>query len=340
MKLGIIAFVLTISAVTLRLLTPPRPTAIPLPAAVSKNFDGSTSQFASLTYTGSLPDFPTELPIYITVSSERVSQNIVEGLIKKYQLKPHAVSKNIWLNGNYSLVKNPTLGIYVFNNSPQLSTSTPTANPNRETSDSQSEIINEAAAQTTGTQLVSDLGLANTYTLDPRKTRRMTILEGELEPEEDTSLNPNHVELQFSQKINGYEVQLESKNENYLKIIVNASQTITRVTFPIQTTEIKNPLTTEKILPISFAMETIKSGGGSIVNAVGEDLVPFDITTISKGALTAVDLEYRIDTANEVAYPAYRFTGTLTNTTGSIYSAQLLTPAVATQPISSPTITK
>ncbi len=336
LKLGIIAFVLTICAIVLKLLTPPKLPVISTPSSIGKNFDGSTSQFHALTFTGNLPSFPATLPVYTTASSEQASQNIVTGLMKKYALKPHAISKNIWLNDNYSLVKNPTLGTYVFSNSPPLTSSSPKTASDTTTSISENEFVNETIAATTAKQLVTDLGLAERYTLDPLKTQRMNILKGELEPEEDPSLPPTQVEFQFSQKINDYEVQLNGQTENYLKITVNANQAVIRITFPIQSTQIKEAITTTEVLPISQAVEALKMGNGSILNAVGEELVPFDITQISQGTLTAVTLEYRIDTAKEIAYPAYRFTGTLINTSGHKYNVQLITPAIATAPVPTP----
>jgi hypothetical protein len=88
------------------------------------------------------------------------------------------------------------------------------------------------------------------------------------------------------------------------------------------------PVGQRNLIGVERAIENINRNQGSIISGYQNDLTPLNWQAVTRGTLTQVSLEYRIDNETNLVYPFYRFSGQLINDQEQIIEAEVITPAV------------
>jgi|GEM_PF-2249009 len=318
----LIGTVLTlIISIILRILTPPvAPTltqeATPPQTPFSKqNMDGSVSEFSNIVYEG--PEFriPEKLAIIAADTSDKAASSLAEKLIKLHQLSPQPDFSNVWVGKNFIFSKNT-------NNHEYILTGTNNVVVKKE--------IDLKTIEAAATKLLAGYPELTNLSLVTANTKYLNL--GEVHSSETVAELANGISLDYAWKINDIPVYLPKRFEGGFVVVYSADLIPLSISFPMTIPSFGEEISTNQTLSIAEAIGQLNQSVGSVIYAEQVDAKVFDVSTISSGKLTSVSLEYRIDPDLKLAIPHYRFKGTITNSTGSVYTAQLLTPAVATTP--------
>lgn len=308
--LGMVSFVL-ISSI-LRALTPPIE-ILPTPDIITTNKDGSVSQLNNIEYTGPTTNFPQELRVAQSSPQEEFEEYILDQLTKKYSLVERKNSPNYWIGPEYSLSKNKTENKYTL-----------TLNSSAE---KQTGSLSEEAVLQTAQKSINSLFPKMALTPVPHKSVLVqNLVEGDHDPLLEYS-EAKIVVVPFTYMIDGYPVFYKNQDSFPFALAINTSYEIQKLEFNNFFIQLKTG-NTLPLIPIETALENINNNQASIIYAVDREYQDFSKDTVTSGKMTSVSLEYRLDETTNIAYPFYRFIGTLTNKNGTVLEAEIITPAV------------
>ncbi len=327
---GLLAFVLLAGGLTLifAALTPPSSPELPITPFMSTNFNETKSEIRTLKFTGTTPEIPAKLPITRVELNPVAAEQLAQQLIEKYQLQPHARSKNIWLNGDISLFRDERNTEYVFSQPNPLVEgygASSTAELGGEP-----KLINEPKIVTAGTTnlaqtIFQDLFGNNNY---QQITSNIKYLTTDGDHFDEVSANQaEYIEVPFATKIANYPVYVNHLWQPSVRLLIDAEGNLIKAMFQFQ---IINNIELRQVPTISVqqAVKQILAGQGSIISASQEVVSPLDLKLIYSGTLTDASIEYRADLASAIAFPVYRFSGKLLNSAGNEIAAEIITPAV------------
>jgi len=118
------------------------------------------------------------------------------------------------------------------------------------------------------------------------------------------------------------------KNSVYpIKVMINADLKIQKLVFPTTMIDLKT-IDQKSTISVNQAVKNINNNIGSIIYSEVSWIDSGDISEITSGKMDRVQLEYRLDKEINLAYPFYRFYGTITNKDNIPMKAEIITPAI------------
>lgn len=319
---GLTAFVLLLVGLTLILvaLTPKQGTALPVTPFMSTNFDQSTSDMRNINFTGSAPEVPNTLPIARLELNVAAAEQIAQKLMEQHQLQSIAQSKNIWRSSDASLFRDEAKAEYTFSRDKLLLQAT-------RQPDEKHPPFNEPQLVALAQKTLDELLGANAY--QPLYSGVTYLHIDGVHLDKTSKDEANFIEIPFSLKLSQYPVFVGHNERPPFILTFDSSGTLIKMTFQAQimTTSI---LRQSPTITSQQAVSNITNGQGSVVSAYQQIAKPLDLKTIYSGTLTSAKIEYRADIESGVIFPVYRFSGILLNNQGTEITADVITPAVAT----------
>lgn len=309
----IFAVVGSVGAFILRLITP-RETAVPRSDFVATSqIDGSVF-FTNIRFTGQAPAVPTTLPFAAVQPSQTTLDYVRSQLISKYSLLQVADREGLWRGETHVLSYDPHSDQYLF----------------------YARFIPEDEPLTSSFQAIeqAQVFVRETFpnlALVPYRDG-IVYFQGLDELDPTTQQNAAAMEIPFTYTVENTPVYLGHNRTAPLSIIMNARHEVQKVVFQPGFFDFVPTETRLAVIGLDVALENINNKNEAVVvGAFEEETGVFTLNEISSGELTSVQLEYRADLDSGIAYPFYRFIGTLTNQDNQLITAEIITPAVAVQ---------
>ncbi|MGD9129671.1 MAG: hypothetical protein PVJ09_04255 [Candidatus Woesebacteria bacterium] len=306
----VIAAIVTIVSVIIRILTPGYK-KVPETEFISTNRYGSTSKLSNIIFNGDRSQLavPAELALAQAQNTETTASYVEEQLTDQFSLTLLEGTDNIWQGSLYSLSKNNQQYVLVSNQEAPIG-----------------KTLNKEQAISTASTLLNNffpnLGLV-------ALEKEISFFKAGFHLEESSEADAEIMEIPFTYKLNGIPVFYAHSEDFPFKVMLNSNYQIQKLTF--QPFFVNLTISAKaKSISIDQAIENINQNKASIVFAYYEGHGSLSLEEIASGMLTQVSLEYRIDDELKIAYPFYRFKGTLINNKGDELRAELITPAVQT----------
>lgn len=302
-----VAIILIASAV-LRVLTPKKEVAqTPL---TTTNYDQTTSNFSNLTYTGPRIDVPLSLntaQVKIADYKEKLKTN----LIARFNLK-QIQDYDVWTSENWALTIEDGDRFIISNNQKTIPVLSGTISLIQATSVAQ-KFLDEYLSQYQVTPLSNQAEYFEGQYGDPAKT---------------TASKAQAIKVVFGYAIDEYPVFYENSANNFIEIYVDSNETITKASFSTIDISLENTDTKPGLSP-QMALEIAnQTNQAAIINTGYESPAILDFSNITSGEFDVVEIEYRVDPTQNLAYPFYRFSGFVTDGENQSFSAELITPAI------------
>lgn len=313
--LVLVAIALIIGAI-LRALTPP-PVRVPQTKFLTTNLNGTTSSFSNVRYIG--PDFtvPSELPVVNAQTTGTSTSDIQNRLIEKFDLTAAREPSNLWVGLDFYLSYDSRQSRYILQN--QMVTQNP---------DAATTTINKAQAVTAAQTFLHDI-FPDTP-IAPLESEMLFFSDYDEHYNEVSESNARQVTIPFAYLIEGYPLFYEKQSEFPFEVTVNNANEVVKVSFAPQFLTITTLQNAEIISPAAALSNLNERSLGALVKAQNRAVDNANLSQVVGGQLTRGSLEYRLDPETHIAFPVYRFDGSITLESGSVLDASIITPAVAT----------
>lgn len=309
----LVAVALIIGAI-LRILTPP-PTTIPQTNFVTTNRDGSNSIFSNIVYEGPDATFPNQLPIASAIASSTTARDIERLLIEKFELTPAREPQNLWVGIDFYLTYDRRQDRYLLHNQ--------FANSRMET---ETQPVNKAQAIAAAQEFLQDI-FPDTE-LAPLESEIAYYSSDHEHYEEVSENSAQQLNIPFAYLIGGYPLLYGKQSAFPFEVTVNNRNQVVQVSFAPQFLTIV-PVEVVDLISVSEALRNINDRNlGSLVKAQSREVDELNLSSVNSGLLNRVSLEYRLDPDLKLAFPFYRFDGTITNRDDALLDASIITPAV------------
>lgn len=308
-SIGVLAIIFII-AVVIRVLLPPEPT-VPVSTLSTTNRDGSTTTYGSITFTGQLFSLPNKLPVYSVITTDPISTT--KTLTQRLNVLT-TQTVGVWENEAYLLVQDPYTNLITLlvKNKPETS----------------SAVSSSADAVVVAQNFLNELGLNNYVPLTNLVTEQPFEAEQEYGNSGLANASTETVyAVPFSVEVAGYPLYLGDSRSLPLRVMVEKSGAINTMLFE-PTIPALNEIGPKTILTSQQSLENLKQGAGSIITANSDSNVStLSLSRLDQLTLTTLELEYRVDIEQQLAYPFFRFTGTAVQGNRQI-TVEVITPAV------------
>jgi hypothetical protein len=285
-----------------------------LPPELLTNAEGQTSTFSTVTYTGPNKTFPETLSSYRVTSRLEYENQVLTVLKNAFQLKEDRSKSFIQhLGPEYGMVEQELPNGKLFS----FSSITPVDDDGVYISDTEAlPIANEFVSQ-----YLTELPLT------PIMSQIQVITQFE-DYAPQSSGSGLGVRIPYTYTIENYPVFYKTSNLFPFEVLIKKTRKVEKLTFHPQFLSIGEKAQEYSVLSIPQAVENIKSGIGTVIQANSEDFGYMDINTIKNATLTDVELEYRVDEERQVALPFFRFQATMINENNMNLLGEVLTPAI------------
>lgn len=312
---GSIFLAVCVGLAILFMQTTQRSTITPPPPPLQGNPDGSQTEFFGLIFSGTAPIIPEKMWLARVVSFEQSnSQELLDSLVKAFELKPSPYIDAVWVGPEYSLEYDAATNEYRLSSNAtitpdQVSILSPTAIP---------QLI--AQAENTASSIFPQ----TSFVSFPNKTE-LLVGEGEFSPATETTAT--HLSVPFGPSFFQIPVVPEYDRALPMLIYLNARGETTKVVARPFSTKFEAS-TQQHALSVQEALQQIERGNASIIDSYSETTTTPKLNRVVRGDFTDATLEYRIDSTTNIMIPYYHFVGTLINNDNDIFTADVITPAV------------
>lgn len=296
-------------AIFLRIITPQETIIQKTDFIQQSSKEHKKTSFNNIKFSGELPTLKNELPLVSIQQTTFSSDTLKENLIKNNNLQKKG--DNFWMGESFSLSLDVLNNEYLFYSN---------------FSQRDDLLVDKNKAINISKEYVSNNFEKLPFYIQKNKIKYFSGLEQMVET---TSPKAVSIEIPFTYSIEDIPLFVEHKETAPLKILINNEYKIQKVVFqktfiyPIPTQEMLS------IISLSEALDNINNKQhGSIISAYESNTGVFSLDEIKSGDLTEVQLEYRADLDESIAYPFYRFSGELVNNEGKTIQAEIITPAV------------
>lgn len=281
------------------------------PPSVLTSPTGTTTRFQSVEFSGSIPSFPQDLPMYSATSLPPSVREFSSTLAQKLQLKKGGVD-GYWVRENKT-------AFLLIDEVSQAVTYTTQTSPGIKT-----PLSYEAALIPTQSFLDS-LGFSS---LSPQKDQVLYFNDLHEAPLQNVNASAIII-IPFTLTIDGFPLYTENSSLP-VAFITLSSQGIESARFlPHQYTQAQ----VERIYStrtIESALQEIRNGGGTFltigVNNRAQTPIDVSIQNFTSIVFTQVSLEYR--SINQKYFPYFRFVGTATTPQNYTSTMEVVVPAV------------
>lgn len=312
-KLIIIALVIGIIAVIILSILQRQP-ALEVSQEFSTNVDSQISTIYNVSFTGDSPNLPTTLPI-LDVTNTHKHPEVIQHLIENYELET-VVANNLWVNQQTNVsLSQTTLGCYLFDTASDPSNTVITTSwTTEQVLDAATSFLTEVVGETGVTPLVSDIYYLSGFLGEAAIT---------------APLAADHAVVPFSYTFQNTPV-FYSKDLS-LPFHVHIDRNLQP--FMLDFCPTSHNFTQKEVWPLLSVDQAVanisRNRGNTSILAIGqENFQDYNPSLFNSGTLNTVSLEYRIDETAKLAYPFYRFTGTLIDRSNVPVEVQLITPAI------------
>ncbi len=284
--------------------TPPL-TPTPENTITQSNFDGTSSKFAHITYTGKEVFVPKKFTLF-QAQKETASKQIAQ-IKTEFKLTKNEEVENLWEGPRYFLMFDPATNLY--------------------------SLRRKTAAQTTGKiNLGQTLAAAQNIVamfdfkdLSPNVDKIDYLVgRGELTPTAKNT-NAKYVNIPFTYKLENLPVYLGKDNFPSATIRLDHNLKLYLLEFKPELFQF-NPVIQKSTLSLKEAINNIKNGVGSIIFIKNKVDIDIDLNQITQATFTSARLEYRVD-ENGTTLPYYHFFGRAINNQGKQFKLEVITPA-------------
>lgn len=288
------------------------PQQVPQQALLTKNFEGSTTTFEKIAYTGVISSLPNKLPIGTAENLETDPTQLESNLVQTFSLTSSQDVPGIWTGSDYSLTKvsQPLLYIITKNQQP-----------------SQKKVTDVTKAAMVAQDVLNKIiPNSNLEILSQEIAFKAANTQGDTVPQQDAEL----IEIPFAYTFGPYKVFLGQSVFLPARVLINSDYQVQKITIQPYTTSIKEGSSIETI-SIPDAIDNINHNKAALVSAFYDGPGVSSLDSIVSGTLTGVSLEYHIDPSNRSVIPYYHFSGVLTNSDNQDLQSEIITPAIQTK---------
>jgi len=301
----------------------PELVVIPEPDLNTNNNTAPTT-FTNMTYSGENPNFPIHLAVAKTVKSTTTESYVFDQLVSELDLKERTNANNVWNGPEYSLIKNASENRYSLsiNSTTDLFDS---AQPENNEMFSKERAIK--AANESINSLFPDLNLE-------LQQNEITYIDGGYEyHSEDTEISSSTemAIIRFSPAIDGIPVYYQNNTGFPFQVTINNDYNVQKLVFNTFFDDFEHGNNID-LISINKAIDNINNDLGSLIWTDYQGSENISLANISAGQMDSVSLEYRVDESIGLSYPYYRFSGKISIPSHSKLNAEIITPAVETQP--------
>ncbi len=298
----------------LQIITPSDLDTIPpKPSYTQSNIDNSKSALNNIVYVG--PSFtPTEtLGVYqVNQISQNSLETAVNSIVSNYSLKQSQHKPNRYVSLNHFLEINESQKKLYLNAR------------NQENNKLKNNIDYSTALSVAKKFLNKNFSDQNFTPIEDS----ILYLSGNYQLLEVSPAEAEYIEIPFSYQLESFAVYLNKQSQPPIKILVNNQQEVQKAEIATDLFDFQL-IQDQNLLTIDQALANINQRNlGSIIvyqQDIGQDLL---LSEINSGELDLVEVEYRLDKQNQLAYPTYRFSGDLVDKNNNRFSAQIITPAI------------
>jgi len=295
-----------------RFLTPIVPD-LPQTELVTQNLNQTKSTFQNLVFTGEAIKVPKTFKV-VPVLTNDVSAELKNGLATAFNLVANTENDSLLSGGSYYLsTTQPTTWLLGENTALPSTKNIPLAEAIVVATTFNSSFIqnNQLQAYSPG---------ASFYEAD------------EIHFTETSADQANLVSVPFTHTIDGLPLFFENQNTFPIIYYVSGDGEVTKATINPFLFQVGEATTTTPSLSVETALANINQNQGAIISSTQSEFGELRLEEIVGGTLSEVKLEYRVDQKLGLAYPFYRFKGTVTNSNTTELAVEIITPAVATKP--------
>lgn len=282
--------------------------------AIITNYDKSKTTFKKITFSGQEIILPETFGVFKATPSNSSAEILANQIISKNQMVSHQSIPNYWTSETTELAKSDYENSYTF--------------IEKDTEqESDLKIIKDEAIKTCS-------NFYSKYNVDlklvPQKNSVTYIGKGSgFEQNKVEEKDAYYAQIPLTYEVNGYPVFYENSKEYPFFCKVDNNYNLERVVFK---NFFYNFDLTEQLAPITIeqAVNNIKNGTASIINAESQIAYIIDLNWIDEADLYSVEIDYRYDSVLKIVYPFYKFKARLTNSSGINIQAEIITPAIAT----------
>lgn len=298
-------------ATVLKIITPTEEKIVANDFTIN-NYDDTQSTFKKINFSGVDISIPAAFNIYQAKNSPGLADELANKLIIEYQLVADPNIKNYWLSDNHALAKSSYEHNYTFR------------------SGDKNEGVAELAIITNSAIEICQNFYSKYNILVPLVAQKDSIiyLDSGFEQNIVKINKATFAQIPLTYELDGYKVFYENRNDYPFFCRVDNFYNLERVNFRdfFQEFETSKQLSS---ISINQAVNNIKKGNASIIDASSEIATVVDLNWINEADLYSVEIEYRYDNELKIAYPFYKFQAKLTNSAGINIQAEIITPAVA-----------
>lgn len=311
LKLFIGACIVLLIAAIFRVLTPQQ-AALPEPDLLVQNADGTRSTFTNISFVGTPPEVPEALPVVEAQPDPALTQNAINQVAFNLGLAEHPDAPHILQSPDWLLT------VSRLNN--QATLTTMLAVP-------QGGSLNE------GTALEAATIFVNTYLPDSglqlvRDQVRYLSASDEI-VEVQNIAQASIIEVPFTYLIEGIPVFYYYDSLFPITLFMDSNNEVNRANMSSYLGQIFPTQETIPTIPLDQALAQLNSNStGSILTVTNNTTQNLDLRTILGGTMTEAQLEYRVDSQSQLAYPVYRLSGTLIDVQNIEFDAEIIVPAV------------
>ena len=309
--ISIAAIVVLLVAAIIKIITPTSEKIVVNDFAVN-NYDDTQSTFKKISFSGNEITIPETFNIYQAQNSTGLADELANKLLIEYQLVADDDIENYWLSNDYALAKNSYEHYYTFKG----------ATPDNG-SKNLAIIANSAIEVCQNFYSKYNINLP----LIPQEDA-LIYLDSGFEQNVVESNQATFLQIPLTYELDGYKVFYENQNSYPFFCRVDNLYNLERVVFRdfFQEFQVVRQMSA---ISINQAVNNIKKGNASIIDAESDYAVVIDLNWINEADLYSVSIEYRYDSELKIAYPFYKFQAKLTNSAGINIQAEIITPAIA-----------
>jgi len=311
--IGTVVVVLLVISAVVQIYTP-KTVTVPETSFTTTNSNNTLPNLQNVTYTGPTPDFPTQFSIFSARTIVSQGQ-LVQELSAQYGLLKPFPEANFWVNGNLSLVFDPTTNSYTFTLKDLTNETLP--------------IVDAARAEEVATSFL--IQAFPDISLRPMMDQASYFVLG-LEIEETSSpAQATAINIPYTAQLDteNFPVVYEKATQPLFVVTIDGNNTVRLVIFYPQFQQYTR-IDTKAPISIDDALLQIQSGVASIISSTIVEANRVTMSELISATFTSVTVEYRLDPKSELLYPFYRFTGTATSANNITADVEVITPAIKT----------
>jgi hypothetical protein len=307
---ALIAFVIfsIVAIVIFRFLTPGRE-EFPVTPLMTTNITGTQTSFQGIIYTGPNANPPAQLSLAQGTPLNRSLEDVLNKLVSDNSLQ-QIEGTQIW--------KSETASVNVDEYSSLVQFVKPTA---------ESGVVSEKEAIAAAIEFYQ--AIYPNLTLTPIESE-IEFTSGDAHLSKVDKKTATYMIIPLASTINTYPVFFKNSSNLPFQAIVDGNNQVVQASFFPQTVSL-SPTQTHRTISINEAIENINNDKGTIISAYSEVAEAPTLDQIISGELKSFSIEYRYDDSLNLAYPYYRFKGTLMNKNGTALESEVITPAIPLQ---------